>query len=141
MYMKEELYSRLPWVAFSFIILLAGLNPIAVRYTVLELPPFWGGALRFFPASVVMFLLALVLRIPLPKGSALTGAVIYGVVQFGIGFALLNWGLQKVQPGMASVIISLAPLFTMIFAILHRLERFRWLALIGSLISMAGVGL
>jgi len=139
--MKAKLYDRLPLIGFFSIVLLAGLNPIAVRFTVLELPPFLGGAMRFMPASILMFILAFVMKVPMPRGRELLGAIIYGGVQFGIGFSLLNWALIKVQPGMASVLLALAPLITLGFAILHRLEHFRWMALIGSLVSVVGVGL
>lgn len=139
--MKAQLINRLPLLAYILMVLLTGLNPIAVRFTVLELPPFWGATLRFVPAALVMFILAAFLRLPMPKGRELLGAVIYGGLQFGASFAFLYWGLEKVQPGMASVILALGPLFTLLFAILHRLETFRWRALFGALISVVGVGL
>ncbi len=139
--MKAQLINRLPLIAYVFMVLLTGLNPIAVRYTVLELPPFWGATLRFVPAALLLFILAAFLRLPMPKGRELLGAVIYGGLQFGASFAFLYWGLEKVQPGMASVILALGPLFALLFAILHRLETFRWRALFGALIAVAGVGL
>ena len=57
-----------PLVAFIFSVLLGGFNGIGVRYTVLELPPFWGATLRFAPAALLLFGLVLILKLPLPKG-------------------------------------------------------------------------
>ncbi|MCA1554697.1 MAG: hypothetical protein LC737_09995, partial [Chloroflexi bacterium] len=49
--------------AFALIILLGGSNAVAVRFTVAELPPFWGAALRFAPAALIFWAILLVRRI------------------------------------------------------------------------------
>lgn len=126
-------------MAYLAVVLLMGFNPIGVHYTVLELPPFWGAMLRFAPASLIMFLLVFILRLPLPRGKTLRGAMIFGALNFGLSYALLYYGLKSVQPGMATVLLSLVPLFTLLFAILHRQERFRWRALAGSLLALTGI--
>ena len=33
---------RLVWMAFLLFVLLAGSNPVAIRFSNAELPPFWG---------------------------------------------------------------------------------------------------
>ena len=50
-------------------------------------------------------------------------------------------GIRNVQPGMAQVILALVPLFTLLFAVLHRQEAFHWKALVGSLLAVAGVAI
>jgi drug/metabolite transporter (DMT)-like permease len=79
---------RRTYAAFIATIILGGFNAIAIHYVVAEVPPFWGATLRFAPAAALLFLFALVRRLPLPRGRALLGAVIYGVLQFGVTFAL-----------------------------------------------------
>lgn len=139
--MKISEVDRLPLAAFIFSILFVGFNAIGVRFTVLELPPFWGATLRFAPAALLLFLLVIILKLPIPKGRGLVSAVIYGALNFGGSYAFLYYGLGKVQPGMATVILALVPLFTMIFALLHHQESFHWRALLGTLLAAGGIAL
>jgi drug/metabolite transporter (DMT)-like permease len=130
---------RLTTAVFFTAILFGGLNAIMVRYTLLELPPFWGGLIRFLPASLILFLLVAALRLPIPRGRALLGPVLLGVLQMGGSFGLLYYGLQVVQPGMTQVLLALSPLLTLVMAIVHGQERFRWRALFGSLLALGGI--
>ena len=116
---------RLTLIAFGFVVLIAGTNFVAVKFSNQELPPFWGAALRFFTASFLLSIFILVKRVPIPNGRALTGALLYGIIGFGTSYALLYWSLLKVPAGVASVIIALVPLITFLLAILHKLETFQ----------------
>jgi len=137
--MKNIQEERVTLVAFLITVLIAGFNPLGVRFTVLELPPFWGAVIRFVPAALILAGIALARRLPLPRGRNLLGAVLYGLVSFGAGYFFLNQGLQKVQAGTASTIMALAPLFTLLFAAAQRLERFRWRSIVGALLALVGV--
>lgn len=130
-----------PLAAFLFSVLFIGFNAIGVRYVIAELPPFWAAALRFAPAGAILFILMLLLRLPIPRGKSLLGAVLYGALNFGASYAFLYQGLEKVKPGMTQVILALVPLFTLLFAILHKQEHFRWNALLGALLALAGVAI
>jgi drug/metabolite transporter (DMT)-like permease len=139
--MKASEIDHLPLVAFIFSIFFVGFNAIGVRYTVLELSPFWGATLRFAPAALLLFLLAFFLKLPIPRGRGLLGSMIYGALNFGASYAFIYYGLGNVQPGMAQVILALVPLFTLIFAILHRQESFRWRAILGTLLAAGGIAI
>jgi putative flavoprotein involved in K+ transport len=136
---NRPLQAKWPVIAFVLIVLIGGLNALGVRYTVLELPPFWGAALRFGPAAVLLLLLGLLLKVPLPGGRGLAGAVLYGALNFGFSYAFIYVGLQKVQAGTAQVILATAPLFTLVFAVAHRQESFRWRGLLGALVAVGGI--
>ncbi len=112
-----------------------------MRFSNAELPPYWGATLRFVPASALLFLSLLVWRIPVPRGAALTGAVLYGGLNFGVGYALTYFGLQKVPAGTASVVFATVPIFAFVLALIHGLERFRVRPLVGALIALAGIAL
>jgi drug/metabolite transporter (DMT)-like permease len=137
--MRKFLQDHWPHAAFLLIVLLGGFNAIGVRYTVLELPPFWGATLRFAPAAILFLLLVILLKLPFPRGKALLGAILFGALNFGFSYAFLYYAIQKVQPGMAQVILALMPLFTLIFAVSHRQENFRWLGLLGALLAFGGI--
>lgn len=138
--MELKSSDHITYAAYALMILFGGLNAIGIRYVVAELPPFWGATMRFAPASLLLFLVVLLQRLPLPRGRALLGTVIFGVLQFGLAYALAFWSLQTISAGTSMMILSITPLLTLLFAILHRQERFRWPVVAGSLLSMAGIG-
>jgi len=122
-------------------ILIGGSNFVAVRYSNAELPPYWGATIRFIPASALLFMSLFIWRIPFPRGAALTGAVLYGGLNFGVGYALLYFGLQKAPAGTASVVLATLPTFAFVLALLHGLERFRMRALVGAIVAAAGIAI
>lgn len=129
---------RLTLAAAALVVMLGGGNAIGIRFVVRELAPFWAGAIRFGLAAALFLLYVAVRRIPLPRGRALTGVVLYGVLAFGGAFALGFWGLVRVEAGLAMVILSLVPLMTLFLAAAHGLERFSWRGLAGALAAVIG---
>jgi drug/metabolite transporter (DMT)-like permease len=128
-------------LAFGISVLLAGANAVAVSFTVKELAPFWGAALRFAAASAIFALIVLIRRIALPRGRTLGGVLIYGILNFGLSFALIYTAIRELTAGFTMIILALTPLLTFLFAVLHRLEPFRWRALLGALLALAGIAL
>lgn len=139
--MASSRSAGLTWAAFAASVVFGGLNTIGVRFTVMELPPFWGAAIRFIPAAALLFILTLVQRLPLPRGRSLFGAGLYGVFNFGLSYIFLYWGLRQIHAGVATVVLALGPLLTLLLAILQRQESLRWAALFGSMLSVGGVAL
>ncbi len=134
--MKQQ---RLVLIAFIVSTILAGNNAIGVRFSNVELPPFFGAGIRFTAASLLLFLAVLALRLPLPRNRALAGTLIYGALQYGVSYALIYWSLVQVQAGLFQVILALVPLFTFLFAVAHRQESFQWRILVGGLVAVAGI--
>jgi drug/metabolite transporter (DMT)-like permease len=126
-------------IAFFITVLLAGNNAIAVKYSNAELPPFFGAASRFIIASLILFIVMLALRLPLPGGRGLVGAMIYGVLNTGLNYALLYRALEYIPAGLSMVLLSLTPLITFVLAWAHRQEQFRWQALAGSFLALIGI--
>lgn len=139
--MKKKWTKWLVILAFVVSTVLAGNNAVAVRYSNAELPPFFGGALRFAAASLVLFIAVLVFRLPLPRGKAWMGAILFGLLQFGITPLLFYWSLIEVSPGMFQIILALSPMITFILAIIHHQEPFKWRTLAGCIISLTGVAI
>jgi drug/metabolite transporter (DMT)-like permease len=130
---------RLTLAAFVLLIVIGGGNAVAIRFSNQELPPFWGATLRIAPAALIFAVTMLLLRAPMPRGRGLVGALIYGVFGFGVGYAFIYWALLTVGAGFAQVVLALIPLLTLMFAIVHGLERFRIRALAGALLALAGI--
>ena len=121
--------------------MIGGSNFVAVRFSNAELPPYWGAAIRFLPAGMLFFAAMALWRIPTPRGTSLRGAAIYGMLNFGAGYALGYYGLVDTPAGTAAVILATVPLFTIGLVALHGQEPFRVRGLIGGLIALAGIGL
>lgn len=130
---------NLTLLAYTFTVIFAGANAVAVRFTVAELPPFWGAAIRFAAAALIFWAIALIRRTSLPAGRAMAGVLLYGFLGFGASYAFLYWGLQSVPAGLTQVILALVPLMTFFAAFLHGLEPFRWRGLFGATLAVAGI--
>ncbi len=128
-------------LAFVISTILAGNNAVAVRYSNAEIPPFLGGALRFGTASIILLAIVWIKHLPLPEGRAWIGAIIFGMLQFGISPLLFYWSLLEVSPGMFQIILALSPMITFILAMIHHQEDFQWRTLAGCLISLGGVAI
>jgi probable blue pigment (indigoidine) exporter len=89
---------------------------------------------------VLLFILARARRIPLPKGPAALGAAVYGLLAFGLAYALLYYALVGLTAGTTSVILASVPLLTLLFAVLHRQERLTVRGLIAGVLAILGIG-
>ena len=126
-------------VAFAGIVLLGGVNGTAIHVGNQELAPEWAAALRFGLAALVLFGIVIARGLPLPRGRALAASALYGLLSFGVTFALVNWALVETPPGTAQVILALVPLLTLVLAAAQGLETLRAQSIVGSLVSVAGI--
>jgi drug/metabolite transporter (DMT)-like permease len=127
--------------AFLAIVLFGGLNGVAVRLSNAEVDPFWGAALRFGVASMLLFGIVAARRLPLPTGRALLGSLLYGLIGFAAAYAFAYYALVETPASLAMVILALVPLLTLLLAVAHRLETLRMQGLVGSLVALGGVAL
>lgn len=133
--------ARLVTLAFAAEILLAGANGVAVRFSNRELAPVWGAGLRFALAAVLIVGIMLALRIGLPRGKALLGAMLFGLLQFAGAFGFIYYALVQIQAGLAQTLLALVPLATLLLAVAQRQERLTGAAVVGTLLGLAGIGL
>lgn len=127
--------------AFAVLVALVAANVVAIRFTNRELPPFWGAGTRLGAASMLFFVYVLIRRLPLPRGRALAGTLLFGLLQFGTGFALVYWALLEVPAGLASIILASIPLFTLLFAFVARIERLSIRGVAGALAAIGGIAI
>jgi drug/metabolite transporter (DMT)-like permease len=130
---------RLTLTAFAALVFIGGSNVVAVSLSNDDLPPFFGAGLRFAVAGSILLAVVAVRRIPLPRGRALFGTVVYGLLGFAVFYALAYWALVHLSAGVAAVMLASVPLLTFFFAWAHGLEPFRWRALVGSMIVIVGI--
>src|SRR2546428_10288517 len=122
---------------FVAVVLIGGTNFVAVRFSNRELPPFWGAGLRFAIAAALLLAFAAWRRVPLPLGRALPGVLFFGVLNFGVTYALAYWGLLEAPSALAATLVALVPLLTFFMATALGMERFRWRGVFRAAIAVA----
>lgn len=101
--------------------------------------PLWAATLRLGLASVALFGLTWLLGRKLPSGKGLEAAVLYGLGEFGAGFALLYWGETLVPSGVAATLFATIPLWTTVMAAGLGVEGFDLHRAVGAIVAVAGV--
>ena len=135
----EALSGQSTLLAFCLLVLIGGSNAVAVRLSYSELTPFWGAGLRFGAAALIFWAVVLGRRLDLPRGRALAGALLYGLLTTGANYAFIYWALQRVQAGLTMVVLAFVPLMTLFFAWAHGLESLSLKRVAGALIAIAGI--
>jgi len=132
---------RLVLAAFFVEAVLAGGNSVAIRFSNRELAPLWGAGLRFVLGAVLIVAGMAALKLALPRGKALAGAVLFGLFQFAGAFGLYYYALVEVHAGLGQTLLALVPLATLFLAVAQRQERLRSTAVVGTLVGLIGVAL
>lgn len=130
---------RIALAAFVVGSVLAGGNAVGVRFSNRELDPLWGAGLRFSLAATALGCVMALLRLAPPRGRALTGAVLYGALNFGAAFALAYYGFVHVHAGLGQTLLAVVPLATLLLAVLQSQERLRLGGVIGALVALVGI--
>jgi drug/metabolite transporter (DMT)-like permease len=94
--------------------------------------------LRLGVASVALGLAAPLLRVRLPRRADLPLIALCGLAGMSAYQLLLNWGEVAVPAGTASLLVSTAPVFSVLLAYLFLGERLGRLKLVGSAVALAG---
>lgn len=120
---------------------LAGGNAVAVRFSNRGLDPLWGAGVRFALAAAIFLGLVLALRLSVPRGRALAGAVLWGLIQFAATFALMYYAFVELHAGFGQILLALVPLLTVLLAAAHGEERVHVRPLVGALMALVGVAI
>lgn len=127
------------YLAFAIAVLLGGGNFVGVRFSNQELDPTWGAALRFSLAAIIFLGIVTVLRLRWPRGRVLAANLLFGLLSTAIFYALMYWALDQVTAGVATIVMAIVPLVTLLMAAAHGTESLRTRAVIGSLLAFGGI--
>jgi drug/metabolite transporter (DMT)-like permease len=130
---------RVTLAAFVTAAVLAGGNGIGIRFSNRELDPLWGAGLRFALAAALFVVVMLAMRLALPRGRALAGVAVFGLLQFAATYALAYYALVELHAGFGQILLALVPLMALLLATAQGQERLRLAALGGAILALAGV--
>jgi O-acetylserine/cysteine efflux transporter len=118
------------------IVLIWGVNFVAVYIGLKSFPPFLLSALRFGLSA-----LPWVFFMPRPKGSVKL-IIYYGLFNFALQFGFIFTGIHLgISPGLASLVLQIQVFFSMGLAFLFFHDRPSPFKIAGSLISFIGIGI
>jgi drug/metabolite transporter (DMT)-like permease len=118
-------------LAFLLYVVVGGGASVAIRITYAELDPFWAATSRFALAALGFWGLVFYRKLPIPKGRALLGAVIFGTLTVGLAFLLIGWGLVKTPASLYQILMALVPLLTLFLSSAQGLEAISRRGLLG----------
>jgi drug/metabolite transporter (DMT)-like permease len=113
----------------------------AIRVGLAAYEPGHLALLRFLIASAVLGVYAIVTRMRLPEPRDLPAMLLMGLVGITLYHVPLNYGEVTVTAGAASLLISSAPTFTALLAVLFLGERLKVWGWVGIGVSFAGAAL
>jgi drug/metabolite transporter (DMT)-like permease len=125
--------------AFVGCAVITAANPVAIRFSNRELAPLWGAGLRLVLAGALLVSLMRLLRLAPPRGRALRGPLLFGVLNYGAAVGLTYYALVRVHAGLGQLVFALVPLATLLLASLQGQERVHARAIAGALCALAGV--
>jgi drug/metabolite transporter (DMT)-like permease len=112
------------FAAYAGMCVIGGSTFVFIRVGNEAVAPLWAATLRLVLAALALFVIAGLTGARLPTGVGLAGAAAFGLLNFGLNFALLYWGELTVPSGIAAVLYATIPLTTGIFAWAARLQPF-----------------
>jgi drug/metabolite transporter (DMT)-like permease len=65
--------------------------------------------------------------------------MLYGFLSFGLFYALMYWALVRVNAGVATVVMAVVPLVTLLLAAAHGMEKLGLRSMVGSVLAIAGI--
>jgi len=127
--------------AFAAFVVIGGAASIGVLITFRELAPFWSATLRFILAALLFWVILFSRGIPLPRGHALIGAVLFGILGVGGAFTFFYYGLTQTPASLVQTIFAVVPLLTLLFAAAHKLEPVTKSGVAGGLLAVLGIAI
>ncbi|HSR31590.1 MAG TPA: DMT family transporter, partial [Anaerolineae bacterium] len=136
---RSGLPERSILIAFLLFIVVGGGASVAIRVTYADMAPFWAAASRFLLGAAALWAIAFFRRIPVPKGRALAGAVLFGTLTVGLAFLLISWGLVATPASRYQILMATVPLLTIFLSSLHGIEAISRRGVFGALLAVGGI--
>jgi drug/metabolite transporter (DMT)-like permease len=102
---------------YILICILWGSTWLAIKIGLESIPPFFGAAVRFLLASLILLLIVRIRKTRIPTDSKSVRLYIaVGFSSFSISYALVYWAQQYVPSGLAAILFATYPFFVAILS-------------------------
>jgi len=127
-------------LAFGIIYFVWGSTFLAIRVSVLEIPPFLCAALRFTMAGALLYAWMRLTGTAAPKRQEWGSAALLGTVIFALDYGCVFWAEQRVPSGITAVVLATIPAFiTLLEVAMLRTQRLTLRLGAALLVGMGGV--
>jgi len=127
-------------LSFFSIYVIWGSTYLLNKILVSQLAPLYAASIRFITASILIFVIAKILRIPLRiTKPQLRNTVIAGFLFLTLGNGLVVWALKFVDSGFAALEISAQPLVVLILLRILEGKKIKPMSILGVIIGCIGI--
>lgn len=140
--MNKSAPSILDYFLLVLLAAIFGGSFMLTKVAVLEIPAATLVGIRLAIAAVIFLVVMVVVGQRLPKFGKIW-VVIFGAALFGnaLPFFLIAWGQEKVDAGLAAILMAIMPLMTIVIAhFFTRDEKLTWYKIAGFCLGLLGVG-
>lgn len=135
--------TRRAYLALALICIIWGTTYTAIKYAILDFPPFLLVGIRQTAAGLLLLLLAVASgKIQMPERRYIARQALTGLATITGGNGFVTWGMQYVSSGLAAIIGSLTPVVVVLLSLAwHGKERIHTRMVIGVLLGFGGLAL
>jgi drug/metabolite transporter (DMT)-like permease len=142
--MTERLPSKslfLAYAALAWVCLIWGTTYLALRIGVTQFPAFLFSVLRFLFAGPILIIITLTFgKAKWPDRKTVINQAISGLLMITFGIAIVGWSEKYISSGVAAVICSIMPIWTILINIVaNKDERPNWLIILGLATGLSGI--
>jgi len=128
------------WTALIALYIVWGSTYLAIRFAVETIPPFLHSGIRFLISGTILLIWRRMAGDPTPTKSQWVSTGIVGLALLLGGNGLVGWAEQRVPSGIAALMVSMSPMWLVLFEALRRGgAKPNWRGVVGLLIGFGGV--
>lgn len=134
---------RRAYLALALICIIWGTTYTAIKYAVVDFPPFLLVGIRQTAAGLLLLILAFYSgKILMPERRYILRQALTGLATITGGNGFVTWGMQYVSSGLAAIIGSLTPVLVVLLSLAwNGKERIHGRLILGVLLGFAGLAL
>ncbi|GHM98768.1 drug/metabolite exporter YedA [Cytophagales bacterium WSM2-2] len=128
------------FLALGAVCILWGTTYLALRVGVTQFPPFLFSFLRFAIAGPLLIGILLVLGKKIPSRQVMMNQALGGLMMCTLGVSVVGWAEVNVSSGVAAIICSMMPIWTVLINLFaNKEEKPTPMVIIGLLVGLSGI--
>lgn len=135
--------TRLAYLSLALICIVWGTTYTAIKYAILDFPPFLLVGIRQTAAGLLLLAIAYFSgKAQMPERQYIFRQALTGLATITGGNGFVTWGMQYVSSGLAAIIGSLTPVLVVLLSLAwHGKERIHTRMVLGVLLGFGGLAL